>query len=71
MTTIEKLPMVIAADHIPGPRQGRWTYSDYAALPDDGQHYEVVNGVLFMTPAPNIPHQETVGRLFFPPVWLH
>lgn len=65
MTTIERLPMVTAVDDMPGPRQGRWTYSDYAALPDDGRYYEVVNGVLFMTPAPNIPHQETVGRLFF------
>ena len=56
--------MVIPADHIPGPEQGRWTYSDYAALPDDGQRYEIVDGVLFMAPAPNEWHQTAAGRFF-------
>ena len=49
--------MVIPADHIPGPGQGRWTYTDYAAIPDDGQRYAIVDGVLFMAPAPNEWHQ--------------
>jgi len=56
--------MVIAADHVKGPGQGHWTYEDYAAIPDDGKRYEVVDGVLFMTPAPNRWHQETVGEIF-------
>ena len=56
-TTFEKLP--ILADGVPGPKQGEWTYSDYAAL-DDGQRYEIVNGVLLMTPAPSWSHQEVV-----------
>jgi Uma2 family endonuclease len=58
-TTSDKQPMVIPADEVPGPRQGDWTYRDYAAL-DDGQHYEIVNGVLLMTPAPSWSHQEVV-----------
>jgi Uma2 family endonuclease len=58
-TTSEKLPMLVLADGVPGPRQGEWTYSDYAAL-DDGQRYEIVNGVLLMTPAPSWSHQEIV-----------
>ena len=62
-TTSEKLPMLVLADGVPGPRQGEWTYSDYAAL-DDGHRYEIVNGVLLMTPAPSWSHQEIVGRFF-------
>ena len=47
----------LLAKHVPGPRQGQWTYDDYAALPDDGQRYEVMNGVLIMAPAPTPEHQ--------------
>ena len=64
MTSPGRVPMVIPADHIPGPGQGRWTYKDYAAIPDDGQRYEIVDGVLFMAPAPNEWHQTAAGRLF-------
>lgn len=59
-TTSDKLPMILTlADEVPGPKQGHWTYRDYAAL-DDEQHYEIVNGVLLMTPAPSWSHQEVV-----------
>jgi len=57
MTTIARLPAVVPADWVPGPPQGQWTYADYAAIPDDGQIYEVVNGVLYMAPAPSMGHQ--------------
>jgi Uma2 family endonuclease len=63
MTTSEGLSVVTPADWIPGPRQGSWTYDDYAALPDDGQRYEIVNGVLLMTPAPTPNHQSISVRL--------
>ena len=36
------------------------------ALPDDGQRYEVLDGELFVTPAPNWPHQDAVGSLYAP-----
>lgn len=62
--TVGRVPMVIPADDIPGPEQGQWTYDAYAALPDDGKRYEVVDGVLYMSPSPNEWHQTTVGRLF-------
>ena len=55
--------MVIPADHIPGPPQGLWTYNDYAALPDDGHRYEIVDGVLYMAPAPNRGHQNAALEL--------
>src|SRR5262245_22194861 len=33
------------------------TYADYAALPDDGRRYELLEGELRVTPAPRSPHQ--------------
>jgi Uma2 family endonuclease len=65
MTTIEKLGVVMPASWVSGPKQGQWTYKDYASLPEDGHHYEVVNGVLYMSPAPSMGHQEIVGWIFF------
>jgi len=63
-TTSDRLPTVIPADYVSGPEQGRWTYKEYAAIPDDGKRYEIVNGVLFMTPPPSIPHQRATGCFF-------
>ncbi|HKZ87130.1 MAG TPA: Uma2 family endonuclease [Anaerolineae bacterium] len=45
------------------PEQGQWTYEDWLRLPDDGFRYEVLNGVLHMTPPPTILHQNTVTYL--------
>ncbi len=55
---------MVPANWVPGPPQGQWTYADYAALPDDGKRYEVVKGVLYMSPAPNIGHQGISGEIF-------
>ena len=59
----EELSVVIPADWVPGPRQGSWTYDDYAALPDDGQLYEIVNGVLLIRPVPIPEHQSTLTHV--------
>ena len=40
------------------------TYADYAALPDDGRRYELIDGELVMTPAPGYVHQRVLARLF-------
>jgi Uma2 family endonuclease len=63
--TEEELAIVLPANLVPGPRQGQWTYADYAALPDDGRRYELMDGVLLMSPLPTPNHQFIVGRLFF------
>lgn len=63
MATIEELSVVTPADWMPGPEQGSWTYDDYAALPNDGHRYEIVNGVLVMAPAPSPEHQSITLRL--------
>jgi Uma2 family endonuclease len=57
------LPVVVRADWVPGPPQGQWTYADYAALPEDGNRYEIVEGVLYVAPAPLMAHQGA-GRWF-------
>lgn len=65
---IDTLPAVERADAVPGPSQGEWTYADYAAIPDDGRRYEVVNGVLYMAPSPVERHQAAsmqIGSQFF------
>lgn len=45
------------------PQQGDWTYEDYARLPDNGMRYEVIEGELFMSPAPRPVHQEMILNL--------
>jgi Uma2 family endonuclease len=60
---LDVLPVVTAAAPLVGPPQGRWTYADYAALPDDGNRYEIIAGVLYTTPAPGAGHQSVSARL--------
>lgn len=42
------------------------TYTDYAALPNDGKRYEILDGELFVTAAPSGWHQVILGNL----VWV-
>jgi Uma2 family endonuclease len=46
------------------PPQGEWTYEDYARLPDNGMRYEVIEGDLYMSPAPRSIHQRVIARLY-------
>jgi Uma2 family endonuclease len=45
------------------PEQGEWTYEDWLKLPDDGYRYEVIDGVLYMSPPPLIRHQRSSIRI--------
>jgi Uma2 family endonuclease len=47
----------------PQPGPGQWRYEDYLNLPDDGRRYEIIEGVLYGTNAPDIDHQFTVIKL--------
>jgi len=38
--------------------------ADLDAMPDDGHRYELIDGVLIVSPAPVPLHQRVVGRLF-------
>jgi Uma2 family endonuclease len=40
-----------------------WTVDMVRALPDDGNRYEVIDGELFVTPAPSVTHQRAVLEL--------
>jgi Uma2 family endonuclease len=42
----------VAASH-----SGPWTEGDLATLPDDGQRYELLEGVLLVSPSPSGRHQ--------------
>jgi Uma2 family endonuclease len=67
---IDYVPVVTPADHVGGAAQGQWTYASYAAVPDDGQRYEVVDGVLYMAPAPSEGHQ-SANNLFATYLTIH
>ncbi len=40
-----------------------WDYAAWKELPDDGNRYEIIDGVLYMTTAPSNFHQYIVGNL--------
>ena len=57
-------PVVTPADWVAGPRQGEWTYDAYAALPNDEQRYEIIEGLLLLVMSAHSPqHQRVVGRV--------
>jgi Uma2 family endonuclease len=39
------------------------TYEDYCLLPEDGKRYELIEGELFVSPAPSLRHQTVSSRL--------
>jgi Uma2 family endonuclease len=45
------------------PAAYRLTYRDWLHLPKDGRVYEILDGEIFMTPAPRIRHQRVSSRL--------
>jgi Uma2 family endonuclease len=40
------------------------TYDDLLAMPDDGLRHEIIDGVLYVSPSPSLPHQFTLGKLY-------
>jgi Uma2 family endonuclease len=43
---------------------GRLTYDDFLLFPDDGKRHELIDGVHYVTPAPNMGHQRILGKLY-------
>ena len=63
--TSDVLPVVRRAEGVPGPAQGCWTYDDYLRLPDDGNRYEIIDGVLYVMPSLRLTHQRVVYWFWF------
>jgi len=42
----------------------KFTYDDYLLLPDDGKRYQIIEGEIYMVPAPAPYHQDILGKLF-------
>ncbi len=49
---------------IPSPTSVQFTYEDYLNLPED-RRYEIIDGELYMVPAPFTYHQKVQGKLFY------
>jgi len=47
----------------PAARGGPFTRADLERMPDDGRRYEIIDGVLIVSAAPDRMHQRAVGRL--------
>lgn len=54
MTTMTVMPHAVEG----------WTVADLETLPADGLRYELVDGILLVSPAPRPVHQEAIGELF-------
>jgi len=51
-------------DAVPTTSQGaRLTYQDFLLFPDDGLRHEIIDGEHYVTPAPNLRHQDLVTTL--------
>lgn len=56
--------MAVVMTEVMGLPRGRGlTREDLAAMPDDGHRYELLDGVLVVSPAPTIRHQWVVAAL--------
>jgi Uma2 family endonuclease len=43
--------------------QGQWTYEAYLKIPNDGNRYEIIDGVLYLMASPNHKHQTAVRKI--------
>jgi Uma2 family endonuclease len=57
-------PVFAQIHRVAGPPQGQWTYADWEALPDDGNDYEVIDGILYMSTAPSLFHNWIIQQLY-------
>lgn len=59
------MPLLLPSPHIMAMpvTLRRFRVEDLDRFPDDGNRYELVDGVLFVTPAPQPAHEELISRL--------
>lgn len=44
--------------------RGPITMAERDAIPDDGRRHELIDGALYVTPAPGTSHQDVLGNLY-------
>jgi Uma2 family endonuclease len=47
------------------PEALQFTYQDYLHLPDDGKRYQIIEGEVYMVPAPTPAHQTIQGNIYY------
>jgi Uma2 family endonuclease len=62
MSLVEPLPTDVK---LPWRHGAPLTRDDLDRMPDDGHRYELIDGVLVVSPAPKPLHQRVVGNLFY------
>jgi Uma2 family endonuclease len=63
LTVTEPIVVTRPANEFTLKPQGKWTHADYLQLPEDGRRYEVIKGVLYVSPSPNRRHQKALVKL--------
>jgi Uma2 family endonuclease len=58
------LPVYVHVSGVEGPPQGHWTRADWESLPENGNRYEIIDGGLYMSPAPRYFHNWIVQQLY-------
>jgi Uma2 family endonuclease len=46
------------------PARLKLTYDDFVLFPDDGKRHELIDGDHYVTPSPNVRHQQIQGNVF-------
>lgn len=63
LTMLHAPPLPLPINGGTWPVQSKWTFDDLAHLPDDGNRYELIAGVLYMSPSPRYNHQFIVAAI--------
>ena len=63
MSTLEVLETVETVETVEILETVRWTSADLELFPDNGNRYEIINGELLVTRAPNWKHQKVANNV--------
>jgi Uma2 family endonuclease len=55
--------MIMAIELAPPPKVGEITFEDYVELPEILDRYDIIDGVMIMSPAPSLDHQMDLSDL--------
>jgi Uma2 family endonuclease len=58
------IPVPTDTPAVSGPPNGQWNLEAWETLPDDGNRYEIIGGVLYVSTSPTYFHQYIVKRIY-------